>query len=185
MPPRQQAVLAELKRQQREQAKEIEQLREAAERVKQMERQLKESRSAMADAGELETVATHYRDLFEGAPEAYLVTDPETTIKEANRAAGDLLGTPPLRLIGLELTGFVDEANRRVLRGKISNVRRQACVERWEMRLRPLARAPFDCAISLCLARDLAGGPSTLRWCLRDESHRESHEPLAEIASHA
>src|SRR5688572_9252989 len=50
-----------------------------------------------------------YRDLFELAPVAYLVTDPSGMILEANHAAAELFGAPSWLLVGKALAAFVAE----------------------------------------------------------------------------
>ena len=54
----------------------------------------------------------HYCELFELAPEAYLVTNGDGVIQEANHAAAALLGGPRELLGGRPLIGFVAERER-------------------------------------------------------------------------
>src|SRR5262249_46724871 len=53
-----------------------------------------------------------YQELFDFAPDGYLVTDPEGIIQEANRAAAVLLGVPQPRLLDRPLVSFVAEEER-------------------------------------------------------------------------
>jgi PAS domain S-box-containing protein len=52
-----------------------------------------------------------YRELYDGAPIAYLTLDRRGRILDANRAAGALLATPPRELIGSALTRFMAAAD--------------------------------------------------------------------------
>jgi PAS domain-containing protein len=61
-----------------------------------------------------------YAVLFELAPDACLVTDAEGTIREANVAAGLLLGAAPASLAGKTLESFVPLEQRRVFSGKVA-----------------------------------------------------------------
>lgn len=160
--------LTEFKRGQRLQSAELKRLREAAARLKTVERKLKESLGDADEIRELGSAAARYRELFEGAPEAYLVTDTEAVVREANQGAGTLFGVAPARLVGLPVAAMVSEADRRLLRGKLSDVRRGHGAERWDMRLSPHARPAFEAGVAVVLARDSAGGPSMMRWIIRE-----------------
>src|SRR5262245_44552693 len=46
-----------------------------------------------ATQADLEAERERYRELFEQAPDGYVVTDPEGVVREANRAAAALLNT--------------------------------------------------------------------------------------------
>jgi PAS domain S-box-containing protein len=53
-----------------------------------------------------------YAEFFEYAPDAYLVTEMQGEIREANRAARELLGANQDQLDGASLLAFVSEAER-------------------------------------------------------------------------
>jgi PAS domain S-box-containing protein len=53
-----------------------------------------------------------YAQFFEHAPDAYVVTDVGGNIREANRAAGELLQTDPRHLVRRPLSGFLTESDR-------------------------------------------------------------------------
>jgi PAS domain-containing protein len=55
----------------------------------------------------LEAERERYQDLFQSAPVAYLVTDPLGRVREANRAAAELLAVRPEFLPGKPLASFV------------------------------------------------------------------------------
>jgi PAS domain S-box-containing protein len=61
-----------------------------------------------------------YADLFELAPDAYLVTDPYGIIMEANAAAARLLGACAASLRGRALELFIPLEQRGVFRGKLA-----------------------------------------------------------------
>ena len=64
----------------------VEELRVAEEELRQQTDELEESRQT------IEAERQRYQDLFDFAPDGYLVTDLAGMIREANRAAGELLG---------------------------------------------------------------------------------------------
>src|ERR1700682_4048083 len=61
-----------------------------------------------------------YADLFELAPDAYLVTDPYGIIMEANAAATRLLGASTAGLRARALDLFIPLEQRGVFRGKLA-----------------------------------------------------------------
>jgi len=64
-----------------------------------------------------------YLDLFESAPDGYLVTDEVGTIREANRAAAMLLNVSQRFLIGKPLITFISYEERRAFRSKLNQLR--------------------------------------------------------------
>lgn len=64
----------------------------------------------------LESERQRYRDLFEFAPDGYLVTDGQGIILEANQSAVCLLEVDWKYLIGKPLTAYIAENDRRVFR---------------------------------------------------------------------
>src|SRR5262245_2768552 len=57
-----------------------------------------------------------YQELFESAPDGYLVTDAHGIIREANHAAATLLHVPQSFLLDKPLSIFVAQADRKTLR---------------------------------------------------------------------
>jgi two-component system cell cycle sensor histidine kinase/response regulator CckA len=64
----------------------------------------------------LEAEQTRYRDLFEFAPDGYLVTDCYGNIEAANRAAADLLGATPQTLVHKPLSLFIHSSELKAFR---------------------------------------------------------------------
>src|SRR6476661_10252202 len=69
---------------------------------------------------ELEDQRRRYEELFQLAPDAYLVTNPMGIVREANRAAAELIGVEPRFLLGKPLMSFVDSEDRPDLRALIN-----------------------------------------------------------------
>src|SRR5262245_6603341 len=72
----------------------LEELHVAEEELRQQNDELVLSRQT------LEAERQRYRDLFERAPDGYVVTDKRGTIREANRVAARLLGVAQQALVG-------------------------------------------------------------------------------------
>ena len=115
---------------------------------------------------QLEQEHLRYLDLFEEAPDAYLVTDEAGVVREANHAAERLLQIDRVRLRGKPLAAMVDEEFRRAFRlmldlrcGAPENIE-------FDTTIRPRHGDPIDVAVRIRRAR----GPKSpeLRWILRD-----------------
>lgn len=61
-----------------------------------------------------------YRDLFDNAPVAFLVTDERGTVREANRAAAVLLRAPVAELVGTSLFELAAPHDRREISSKLA-----------------------------------------------------------------
>jgi PAS domain S-box-containing protein len=127
---------------------------------------------------EAEAERRRYQDLFDFAPDAYLVTDLEGNVLEANRAAARLLGVHARFLAGKPLALFVDPADRRDFHAQLMRRLGDAdCVEELLLRLRPRGGAAFRAALTVAVTADARGRPAGLRWLVRDVSCRPSAEP--------
>src|SRR5436190_1427570 len=78
-----------------------------------------------------------YEELFQLAPDAYVVTNPLGIVREANRAAADMLGVEPRFLVGKPLATFVAGDDRADLRVLINGFGAATRVDEWSIRLDP------------------------------------------------
>ncbi|MFQ5804286.1 MAG: histidine kinase dimerization/phosphoacceptor domain -containing protein [Candidatus Methylomirabilales bacterium] len=117
-----------------------------------------------------------YQEFFEFAPDGYLVTDAEGTIREANRAAAALLTAHQDHLIGERLVTFVAERDRRTFQSQLARLPELRQVWNWEVRFQPLKGVPFLAAISAAAVGDPQSKLATLRWLVRDITERKRSE---------
>jgi PAS domain S-box-containing protein len=121
----------------------------------------------------LEAERARYRELFQLAPDAYLVTDADGVVQEANAAAARLLNVEAHRLMGKPLGVFVPVDARRDFRARLSRAVREGRLDEWETWLRPRrggAPVPVSCTVA---AVHGGGGLTTgLRWLVRDVTER-------------
>jgi PAS domain S-box-containing protein len=80
-----------------------------------------------------------YADFFEFAPDGYLITEPHGEVREANRAARELLGVKHEGLDGTSLVAFIPESDRPAFRGRLVAVRGrpEGEMEEWQGTLTP------------------------------------------------
>jgi PAS domain S-box-containing protein len=129
----------------------------------------------------IEAERQRYRELFHGAPDAYLVTSPKGVVQEANEAAARLLNLSAHRLIGKPLGVFVPPAGRHEFRVRLDLAAREGRLDDWETVLRPRhggAPVPVSCTVAA-----VQGGEGTatgLRWLVRDVSERRRAEESRE-----
>ncbi|MBD2021365.1 helix-turn-helix domain-containing protein [Leptolyngbya sp. FACHB-36] len=128
-------------------------------------------------ASALHTVAVQqqrYQALFDLAPEAYLVTNAQGIIQEANQAAAKLLGTPQQFLVAKPLTLYLHQANQVTIRAELARMQRNGSQlpdqenRSWEVRIEPRSRPPFSALLSTIQLHDR---DRTTLWIIRDLSN--------------
>ncbi|MFB2968946.1 PAS domain S-box protein [Aerosakkonema sp. BLCC-F183] len=136
----------------------------AAEELYQQNEELIEVRS------QVEVERQRYMDLFEFAPDAYIVTDAQGKIREANRAACSLLNLTQKFLIGKPLIVFITESERWVFRSELNRIQQKDRVQELEVRMQARGGEQFDASVKIAPVLDAEGRPIALRWMLRDIS---------------
>jgi two-component system cell cycle sensor histidine kinase/response regulator CckA len=141
----------------------------------------------------LESERHRYRELFDLAPDGYVVSDTAGIIQDINQAAAELLGRPQEVLCGRPLAVFVAPAARRTFRSLLSEVQatgRQ--VRNYELLLQPRTSPAADAAalppqpsspspvrqVLFTVMRDeeRPERQPRLRWTLRDVTERRAAE---------
>ncbi|MBD3560120.1 response regulator, partial [Planktothrix sp. FACHB-1355] len=139
----------------------------------------------------LELERQRYRELFEFAPDSYLITDTEGKIQQANHAASLLLKVSQKHLVGKPLIVFVPEPQRRAFRNELNRLHQVERLQEWIIQLQPRGAVPFDAALTVTRVFDQTGAIVGLRWLVRDISERKQLEEaqlrakLAEITNQA
>jgi PAS domain S-box-containing protein len=116
----------------------------------------------------VEAERQRYQELFDFAPDAYLITSANGVIREANRAATALLGMSQTTLVGTPLALFIADYARRAFRRDIKQLGHMAGPQHWQIRMQPHKSPAFEAAITVAPIHDWSGLPSGLRWMLRD-----------------
>ncbi len=117
-----------------------------------------------------------YQELFDFAPNGYLVTDLQGIIQEANHAAAAMLGTPKQFLVGKPLLFYVAQGDRRAFAVNLHQLSFQPEGRlQWEMMLCPPRAAPLYTLVTAASA-PTEGQPPGLRWVLQDITRRRQAE---------
>ena len=152
-------------------------LKMALEELHLAEEELLVQNEELANAHKLiEQERQRYQELFDFAPDGYLVTDCDGKILEANRAAANLLKVPKKMLTGKLVTSFIINEERRAFRTQLLQLRQMRHVQEWELQLRTREGERFCCSINVVTVYDHENNPLGLRWLLRDITARKQAE---------
>jgi PAS domain S-box-containing protein len=123
-----------------------------------------------------------YRELFDFAPDAYVITDIYGNICEANLAAGKMLGVDAKRLGGKPLPSFFDESGRRKYRQQLDHICDFDRLDDWELVLQPRSGDPVPVSVSIGRNSRQDNGAGGYRWILRDITKRvRTEDALREL----
>ncbi|HTD83597.1 MAG TPA: PAS domain S-box protein, partial [Gemmatimonadaceae bacterium] len=148
----------------------IEDLRLAEEQLRAQNEALAASRQA------IDSERLMYRELFDSAPDAYLITDVYGNIREANVAAGWMLGVEPRLLAGKPLPSFFGEGDRKRYRQQLDHICDFDRLDDWEIMLHPRNAEPIAVSVSIARGSKKDPGGATCRWMLRDITRRSKAE---------
>lgn len=128
----------------------------------------------------LEVEHQRYTELFEFVPDAYLETDLNGMIRQANRMAATLFNVPQNLLLGKPLVLFMPPEERSNLYRELNRVVEQKRVQEWCIKLIPRGGEAFDAALTLGGIRDWDGRPAGVRLYIRDITERKRAEAALE-----
>lgn len=123
----------------------------------------------------LESERQRYQNLFDFAPDAYLVTDEIGMIQAANRAATKLLNTPYQQLKGKGIINYITLQSRQTLRNFLTqpyNCEKKQLVLQWKKR----GGEVFNGACSVGAVCNQQGKPIALHWLIREISDSQDVE---------
>ncbi|WP_218080106.1 PAS domain-containing protein [Anthocerotibacter panamensis] len=121
----------------------------------------------------------YYQELFDTAPHAYLVTDPEGLIRLANHAACTLFNVAPAFLKGKPLITFVVMEERKTFRARLVRVRQVSLSQTWEAALQPRNHVPLTACLTVTPIYDRDERVLELRWQMWDTTrHKRIQESL-------
>jgi PAS domain S-box-containing protein len=153
----------------------VEELHLALEELRVVDEELRQRNEELSAAHfQLETERQRYQELFDLAPDAYLVTDLAGIIKEANQSASSLLGIAPQYLTGKALATYIEADDRARFRALLNDPRPEvprARTMQFKIRTRQGTRLHGEMTFSLSHTADAI--PSGIRWLIRDITQQE------------
>ncbi|NDJ22309.1 PAS domain S-box protein [Nostoc sp. B(2019)] len=158
-----------------------EELQQTLEELKVVEEELRQQNEELSAAREkVESQRQRYQDLFEFAPDGYLVTDTTGIIKEANHAAATLLCVQQKYLVGKPLILFIAQPDHSTFIAQLNNFQK---TQDWEIYLQPRRGTPFPASIRLAAVYDSRGQRVGWRWLLCDITVRKQAEEILHRAT--
>ena len=145
----------------------LEELHVAVEELQQQNREL------LATRQQVEQERERYQELFEEAPDGYLVTNEQGIIQEANRAAATLLNVAQRFLVGKPLSIFIAQSAQN--RFHLEALLKMPSLQDWEINLQPRDGEPFPVAISVSASNHFSHLQGW-RWLIRDLRERKQAE---------
>ncbi|MBW4687985.1 MAG: helix-turn-helix domain-containing protein [Komarekiella atlantica HA4396-MV6] len=125
----------------------------------------------------LELERKRYQDLFEFAPEGYLVTNAEGIIQEANLAAATLLNVSKHFIVGKPIVNFILLEERHHVRSQLIELCQSDKVKELIVRLQQRHGEYFKAALTVAVVRNQRGKSISLRWTLRNINECRRAEP--------
>jgi PAS domain S-box-containing protein/putative nucleotidyltransferase with HDIG domain len=123
-----------------------------------------------------DAVARGYQDLFDLAPDAYLVTDAQTIIAASNVAAAATLKVDQGSLQGMSLSQLVMEADRPAFQASLIQLREGGEKRNWEFRLQVGKDEPFPVSVNVSAQTDHRDELVRVLWLLRDVREGKAEE---------
>jgi PAS domain S-box-containing protein len=106
-----------------------------------------------------------YQELFQLAPDAYLVTDEQNVIQEANLAATELLHLKLKFLVGKPISFFVCQKDRQYFRSMVSMITNTTD---FEVCIQPRRSSEIVVSVRVAPAYSFSNEKCGYRWILRD-----------------
>lgn len=169
----------------------LEKLQSTVEELQVADEELRQQQETLTGMqADLEREQQRYRDLFDFAPDGYLVTDGDGVIQEANIAAGRIFNTVPERMIGKPLVSFVCDEHRRAFRGLLNQLPILNRVQDWQAKLCSREGLLVDASLTMEVVHPFCsqGNPLeatallSIRWLVRDiTAQRRAEEQLRQM----
>ncbi|PSB28625.1 PAS domain-containing sensor histidine kinase [Stenomitos frigidus] len=116
----------------------------------------------------LESKRQRYQELFDFAPDGYLVTDANGVIQEVNQAATSLFGMRQEFLLHKPLAILVADADRRAFRTYFSSLQTTPQQRNWDFCFKARQGETFPAVITASAMRTAQGALTGWRWLVRD-----------------
>ncbi|MCE5277518.1 MAG: PAS domain S-box protein [Planctomycetaceae bacterium] len=120
-----------------------------------------------------------YQDLFESAPDGYVVTSPTGRIEVVNRTACSMLGYAPAELYECLLSDLLPEPHIGEFHQYLQALTAGQSLAPWDVQVLRKDGPPFWAAVTASATRDAQGQVMNLRWLIRDMTReRQAQERL-------
>jgi PAS domain S-box-containing protein len=122
---------------------------------------------------QLEMERRRYQELFELAPDAYLVTNLSGIVEEANQSAASLFGIAPQLLTGKALAAYIAGEDRPRFRAVLNEPIQSGATRTLPFRLRTRGGMRLYAELTYSVVLDPDEKPIGFRWIIRDVTEQE------------
>jgi PAS domain S-box-containing protein len=152
----------------------VEDLRLALEELRGADEELRQQNEELNAAHlEVEVERQRYHELFELAPDAYLVTNLSGIIGEANQSASRLFGIAAQFLTGKALAAYIASEDRPRFRALLNESIHSTGTRPTPFRLRTRGGMRLYAELTYSLVHGPGGKPAGYRWLIRDITEQE------------
>ncbi len=152
----------------------VEDLKVALEELRVAEEDLRlQNEELSATHLELDHERRRYQELFDFAPDAYLVTNPSGIVRQANRSASRLLNVPPTFLAGKALAAYIATEDRGRFRSLLTDLGAGGESHTAAFRLQPRDSGIVEAELTYSAAQTRGGDPRSIRWLIRNVTERD------------
>jgi PAS domain S-box-containing protein len=152
----------------------VEDLHSALEELRVADEELRQQNEELAAAHfAVESERRRYHELFQLAPDAYIITNLTGIIREANQPASRLLGIPPLFLPGKALAAYISTEDRPRFRSLLAAPYRVEAGRAMPFKLRTRGGVRLYAELTYSIVHDDEAQPAGFRWIVRDVTEQE------------
>jgi PAS domain S-box-containing protein len=134
----------------------------------------------------VEAERVRYQDLFNFAPDGYVVTDANGTIQEANQAIAALVGAEQSFLVNVPLKTYISEPYRPAFKDLLGELNQQSQPQKLqtdELSLKPRNGDPVPVAVTVTTIRNAQNQIVSMRWLIQDITKRKQVEKQLRLSS--
>ncbi|SPF41654.1 putative PAS/PAC sensor signal transduction histidine kinase [Syntrophobacter sp. SbD1] len=154
-------------------------LADAMEELRAAHEEVDAQREELAEASrKMQLEHERYVELFEHAPDGYIVTDLHGVIEQANLAVEELFDSARDFIVGKPLALFVDKEDRTAFFQQLNEMDALEAVKDCELRFQPWKGEPFWTSINIVKVQVPEREDISLRWLIRDISNRKRSEEV-------
>lgn len=153
-----------------------EELQVALEELQQQNEELQIAQALLA------AQSLRYQELFESAPESYLLTSAEGIIQDANKLVASVFNVSQRFLVGKPLIVFIADEDKQTFHNKINQLQQsEETQQKWNLRIVPRNFKPLDATLTVAKVKDWQGNLESLRIILtcNNQTNPESSRELA------
>jgi PAS domain S-box-containing protein len=125
----------------------------------------RQGREATATAPD-QAMDDHYRELFDGAPGGYVVTDTDGTIQESNQAAADMMQGHPDFLPGKHLSFFVSKKDHEAFYSVMDHILQGGEIKEIKVHVSQPGVTPLPISLAIVGRRNPAGELVGFNWLM-------------------